>query len=130
MIDTYSNPFLITDGVLSLCVSSIYYPFYYSDTYSNSYFFCKKIYFVFLYRVFWSISLGAKLRASNAVSRWQNPYTPPYVCVVQLVEYLLAMQGVASSNLVTHSNNTIYNRGDMEYSTSQKGLITEEKVIL
>ena len=53
---------------------------------------------------FWSISLGAKLRASNAVSRWQNPYTPPYVCVVQLVECLLAMQEVAGSYPVTHSN--------------------------
>ena len=38
---------------------------------------------------FWSISLGAKLRASNAVSRWQNPYTPPWDIGV-MVTYVLA----------------------------------------
>ena len=52
---------------------------------------------------FWSISLGAKFRASNAVSRWQNPYTPPYVCVVQLVECDFAKVEVTGSYPVMHS---------------------------
>lgn len=52
---------------------------------------------------FWSISLGAKFRASNAVSRWQNPYTPPYVRVVQLVECDFAKVEVTGSYPVMHS---------------------------